>query len=142
MAALDEYDLVFVHVEAPDEAGHLGNAAEKVKAIEQVDRHVVGPVLEKLHTFSQWRILIAPDHPTPVEKRVHTSAPPPFCMAGTGIRSEPRARARGPASTTPLTRFTEANSLSSGVRVEAGHELIRRFLSSSTTGTASPPSPG
>ncbi len=114
-AALDEFDLVVVHVEAPDEAGHLGDVAEKVKAIEQVDKHVVGPVLEKISTFPQSRVLIAPDHPTPVEKRIHTSVPPPFCIAGTGIVPD------------SATTFDEVTAAAANP-IDPGHAIFAKFL--------------
>jgi len=63
-AALDQYDLVFSHIEAPDEASHQADYKTKVASIEAIDKHVVGPVLEKLKTFADWRILVMPDHPT------------------------------------------------------------------------------
>jgi 2,3-bisphosphoglycerate-independent phosphoglycerate mutase len=115
--ALDDYDVVCVHVEAPDEAGHLGDMSAKIEAIEQVDRHVVGPVLTKLRTFDKWRILIAPDHPTPVSTRTHTSTPPPFCAAGTGINA---SNASG---------FSEKVAEADGQPVHPGHELITKFVS-------------
>ncbi len=114
--ALDSFDLVIVHIEAPDEAGHLGDAAAKVTAIERVDEFVVRPLLEKLRTFPQWRILVAPDHPTPVGSRVHTSVPPPFCLAGK-------------ATQTVLNRpFSEAAAATGDLRVDPGHELMEYFL--------------
>jgi len=116
-AALDEYDLVAVHIEAPDEAGHMGDAADKVKAIERIDELIVGPILQKLRAFDNWRILVAPDHPTPVAKRTHTAAPPPFCMTGTGI-----ARVIG------SERFSERLAAQSDLHIEAGHELMEYFL--------------
>jgi 2,3-bisphosphoglycerate-independent phosphoglycerate mutase len=115
--ALDDYDVVCVHIEAPDEAGHLGDMSAKIEAIEQVDRHVVGPVLTKLRTFDKWRILIAPDHPTPVSTRTHTSTPPPFCAAGTGINA---SNASG---------FSEKVAEADGQPVHPGHELITKFVS-------------
>jgi len=69
--AFEKYDLVLVHVEAPDEAGHGGNAQLKKKAIEQIDKFVVGPVLEALRNYDKWRILVMPDHPTPVKSCSH-----------------------------------------------------------------------
>lgn len=117
--ALDEYDLVTVHIEAPDEAGHMGNAAAKVEAIEKIDEHIVGPVLEKLRTFEDWRILAAPDHPTPVVKKTHTATPVPFCMAGTGV---PRGVTGG--------RFTERSADASDLHINKGHELMEFFLRS------------
>ncbi len=117
VAAIDRHDFVAVHVEAPDEAGHDGNAVEKVKALERIDQHVVGPVLEKLRSLGQdWKILIAPDHPTPVRSKVHTAQPPPFCMAGQGVVSIMRQP------------FTEANADHSDLHIERGHELMEYFL--------------
>ena len=83
-----DVDFVAVHVEAPDESGHNGDAKAKISALEQIDEHIVGPVLDKLRSFPAWRIMVLPDHPTPVAKRTHTSTPPPFCMAGTGINPD------------------------------------------------------
>jgi 2,3-bisphosphoglycerate-independent phosphoglycerate mutase len=114
--ALDEFDLVCVHVEAPDEAGHLGNAAEKIRAIEQVDAHVVRTVLNKLQSTGAWRILIAPDHPTPVARRTHTADPPPFCIAGHGIAASSAAG------------FHERAARASGWHVRAGHKLLPALL--------------
>lgn len=117
-AALNSYDLVVVHVEAPDEAGHLGDANAKVEAIERIDECIVGPLLETLRRSDEWRILIAPDHPTPVARRVHTATPPPFCMAGhrvQGVVHEP---------------FSEAAAAASGFQVDPGHELMEYFLRS------------
>lgn len=116
--ALDDVDIIAVHIEAPDEMGHNGDALNKVKAIEQIDEHIVGPLLEKLRTFDAWRIMVCPDHPTPVGKRTHTSTPPPFCLAGTGIAPD-RA-----------TAFTEAQAEEGGLHVDPGHELMEFFLKS------------
>ncbi len=118
VAALDEYDLVAVHIESPDEAGHMGDAAAKVTALERIDECVVEPILEKLRSFPDWRILVAPDHPTPVGKKTHTDAPPPFCMAGSDVE-------RGPA---PAERFSERVARQSGLHIEEGHELMEYFL--------------
>ncbi|SEA66233.1 phosphoglycerate mutase [Desulfuromusa kysingii] len=80
VAALKDKDFVYVHVEAPDEAGHGGLLQEKIKAIESFDRDVVGTVLDNIDAIGDCRILIAPDHPTPVEKRTHTSDPVPYIL--------------------------------------------------------------
>ena len=114
--ALDEYDLVCVHVEAPDEASHQADAATKVASIEETDRQIVGPVLEKLRGFDAWRVLVIPDHYTCVGTRKHESTPPPFCMAGSrihGVLDEP---------------FTEAHADRSDLHIEYGHELMEYFL--------------
>jgi len=116
VAALDDDDLVVVHVEAADEAGHNGDAAAKVRALEQIDEHIVGPVLQRIRAFDRWKIMVAPDHPTPVGKRTHTATPPPFCIAGEGVH-------------TVLGRpFTEANAKLSDLHCDRGHELIEYLL--------------
>lgn len=78
--ALKERDFVYVHVEAPDEAAHGGLLDEKIQAIESFDREVVGTVLENLGQIGDARILVLPDHPTPVAKKTHTSDPVPYIL--------------------------------------------------------------
>ncbi len=73
-------DFVYVHVEAPDEAGHGGLLQEKIEAIEKFDQDVVGTVLAHLEQIGPCRILVTPDHPTPIAKRTHTSDPVPFIL--------------------------------------------------------------
>jgi 2,3-bisphosphoglycerate-independent phosphoglycerate mutase len=115
-AALDQYDLVFSHVEAPDEASHQADYKTKVASIEAIDKHVVGPVLEKLKTYPEWRILVMPDHPTNIATRKHGYAPTLFAMAGTRVHS---------AFERP---YTEAAAKASDLHVERGHELMEFFL--------------
>jgi 2,3-bisphosphoglycerate-independent phosphoglycerate mutase len=116
--ALEKYDLVFIHIEAPDEASHSGNAVMKKKAIEQIDKHIVGPVFEALKTYQSWRILIMPDHPTPVRSCAHSPEPVPFAMAGSDI-----------SGVLDMT-FSEANAAKSGLRIDNGFELMEYFLKS------------
>ena len=116
--ALDKYDLVFIHIEAPDEASHNGSIDMKKKAIEQIDKYIVGPVLEALQGYESWRILVLPDHPTPVSSRAHSPEPVPFAMAGTGV------------SGILHTTFSEANAARSGFRIDNGFELMEYFLKS------------
>ena len=86
VAALDSHDLVLVHVEAPDEAGHGGNVDGKVEAISKIDRHIVGPLLERLRKEGDdWQILVLPDHPTPCSMRTHSGDEVPFAIAGKRI---------------------------------------------------------
>jgi 2,3-bisphosphoglycerate-independent phosphoglycerate mutase len=114
--ALGDHDLVFVHVEAPDEAGHSGNAELKKRAVEKIDKHIVGPVHEALQEYESWRILVMPDHPTPVETRAHTDDPVPFAMAGVGVNGI-------------LHRaFSEENAYESGFRVDNGFEMMEYFI--------------
>lgn len=116
--ALKNYDLVFVHIEAPDEAGHNGNAEAKKKAIEMIDKHIVGPVYEALQKFEKWRILVLPDHPTPVGSRAHNPEPVPFAMAGANVKGILHIG------------FSEANAAKSGFRIDNGSELMEYFLNS------------
>ncbi|MBN1360942.1 MAG: cofactor-independent phosphoglycerate mutase [Sedimentisphaerales bacterium] len=116
--ALAEYDLAFVHVEAPDEAAHQGNAAMKKQAIELIDKHVIGPILDFLLEQENWRILVLPDHPTPVRHGAHSGAAVPFAMAGTGMTGILHLG------------FGETNAAKSGFRVDKGHELMEYFLKS------------
>ncbi|GAG30462.1 unnamed protein product [marine sediment metagenome] len=116
--ALDKYDLVFVHIEGPDEASHNGNADMKKKAIEQIDKHIVGPVYEALQNYDSWRILVGPDHPTPLRDGAHSAEPVPFAMAGTGVNGILHAN------------FSEANAAKSGFRIDNGFELMEYFLKS------------
>ena len=116
VAAVDDHELVIVHIENADDAGHAGDAGAKLAAIEKIDEHIVGPLLERLRSHDQWKILVVPDHPTPVGRRIHTANPAPFCMAGHRIQ-------------TVLNRpFSEANAAMSDLHVDPGHELMEFFL--------------
>jgi 2,3-bisphosphoglycerate-independent phosphoglycerate mutase len=117
-AGLDQYDLVFSHIEAPDEASHQADFKTKIASIEAIDKHVVGPVLAKLKTFPDWRILVMPDHPTNIATRKHGYSPTLFAMAGTRVHS---------AFQRP---YTEAAAKASDLHIEKGHELMEYFLGS------------
>lgn len=87
ISALDKYDLIYVHTEATDEAGHDKNCKQKIKMIEKFDTEILGPVKEfYLANKDKLRILISPDHPTPVKLGYHTNLPVPFICAGAGIK--------------------------------------------------------
>jgi 2,3-bisphosphoglycerate-independent phosphoglycerate mutase len=116
VAALADHDLVCVHVEAPDEASHEGRADAKVKALEEIDRHIVGPLLEALPKYGDWRILVSPDHRTPLRTRAHAYGMVPFAMAGTAITAKGQ------------TSYDEMVAERSDVAFEKGYELMRRFL--------------
>jgi 2,3-bisphosphoglycerate-independent phosphoglycerate mutase len=83
--ALEDVDLICVHVEATDEASHEGNATTKIKALEEIDRHIVAPIHAALKTYGEYRILVSPDHPTPLRTKTHSHGYVPFALAGTGI---------------------------------------------------------
>jgi len=77
----EDYDFVYIHVEAPDEMGHQGLVQEKIQAIENIDRYIVGPLVEKMErSGEEYRILILPDHPTPIRVRTHTKEPIPYVL--------------------------------------------------------------
>jgi 2,3-bisphosphoglycerate-independent phosphoglycerate mutase len=111
-------DFVFVHVEAPDEAGHAGNWEEKIEAIRRFDRKVVGTILDGLNQFEDYRIMVASDHLTPIVKRTHTADPTPFAWAA---KQELENAPQGPP-------FTEDAALKSGLIIERGHELMDHFI--------------
>lgn len=114
--ALKDNDLVCVHVEAPDEASHEGRADAKVKALEEIDRHIVGPLLDALPKHGEWRILVSPDHRTPLRTRAHSHGAVPFAVAGTGIAKH------GQAS------YDEVVAAAAPIGFEKGYELMRHFL--------------
>jgi 2,3-bisphosphoglycerate-independent phosphoglycerate mutase len=78
--ALRTKDIVYVHVEAPDEAGHTGDVKNKLKAIEDFDEFIVGNIMHGMKQFDEYRILVLPDHPTPLEIRTHSNEPVPFAI--------------------------------------------------------------
>jgi 2,3-bisphosphoglycerate-independent phosphoglycerate mutase len=118
VTALDDHDIVCVHIEAPDEASHEGKADAKVKALEEIDRHIVGPLLEALPRHGDWRILVSPDHRTLLRTGAHSYGLVPFALAGTGVQPwwEPDAA------------YDEAVADESPLVFEKGHELMRHFL--------------
>lgn len=124
---LKDADLVFVHVEAPDEAGHAGNWEEKIDAIQRFDEKVVGTVLVGLKQFEDCRVLVASDHLTPISRRTHTADPTPFAWA---TKQELERKPSGPP-------FTEAAALESGLMIDRGHTLMDHFLSDPLNGRRS-----
>jgi 2,3-bisphosphoglycerate-independent phosphoglycerate mutase len=114
--AIKKYDIVLVHVEATDEAGHAGKADIKKKALEEIDKHIVGPILADLKKYKNWRMLVMPDHPTPVSTQGHTGEAVPFAMMGDGISGEVHL---------PLG---EKNAVKTGIKIDNGYELMISFL--------------
>jgi 2,3-bisphosphoglycerate-independent phosphoglycerate mutase len=120
LKALRKIDFVYVHVEAPDEAGHNGDYEEKIEAIERFDSKVVGSILAGLEEFEDYRVMVVSDHYTPIPKRTHTPEPPPFAWAS---KAELGKGYKGAG-------FTEKAAMDSGVLFENGHELIEEFAAS------------
>lgn len=109
-------DFVYIHIEAPDESGHRGELENKILSIEDIDRQVLGTLLEKLPALGDFRILLMPDHPTPLSVRTHVSDPVPFVLYQSGT---PEIRELG---------YTEANARSTGLVFEEAHRLMDRLL--------------
>lgn len=119
LAAIKKVDFVYVHVEAPDEAGHAGLLEEKISAIEAFDAKVVGNVLNGMKDFPEFRVMVATDHYTPVSVRTHTTEPVPFAICGTGI-TPPEGGGRD--------RFCEEDARARGLFVPEGYKLIERLV--------------
>lgn len=113
LKALRKYDLVVVHVEAPDEAAHDGSIENKVEAIQRIDKEMV----TKLRAWrrDKLRLLIMPDHATPIEVRTHTDDLVPFLLWGDGFKA------------TGAARLTETEAKNSGVSVEEGHAIMSKL---------------
>lgn len=120
-AALDAlkkgYDFVYIHVEAPDEMGHQGSAEKKVQAIEYLDQRVIGPLTEALDKEgTDYRLLVMPDHPTPVRVRTHTSDSVPYLLYDSGSLQEHK------------WNYNEKEAGESGNFVARGHTIIDKLL--------------
>ena len=117
LTALQEKDLAFIHVEAPDEAGHKGELQLKIQAIEDFDARVVGPLLEGLKKLGEHRVLLMCDHLTPIAVKTHTPEPVPFVLFNSRHAGE-----------TPRP-YSEAAAQASGLLLEQGAELLSRLIS-------------
>jgi 2,3-bisphosphoglycerate-independent phosphoglycerate mutase len=116
LEALQEMDLVFVHVEAPDEAGHSGELPLKLRAIEDFDAKVVGPLMSGLEKLGDFRLLVLCDHLTPLTLRTHTSEPVPYVLCDSRTaKDQPRP-------------YTEAAAQATGLLLEQGADLLPRLL--------------
>lgn len=114
----DGCDLVYIHIEAPDECGHHGAAQEKVKAIEAIDRDVLGFLMDALRADGEpFRILLTPDHPTPCALRTHVGDPVPFVLYDSVREEAPHA-----------PRYTESEAAATGVFLEKGPMLMERLV--------------
>ncbi|MFA5088552.1 MAG: 2,3-bisphosphoglycerate-independent phosphoglycerate mutase, partial [Candidatus Omnitrophota bacterium] len=117
LESLKKKDFVFIHIEAPDEAGHNGDLKAKLASIENIDREIVGAILNHYDIQDDVRILILPDHPTPLNLRTHTADPVCFVMAGKGI----------PANDSES--FGESAAQEKGIKFRSGEELMKYFIS-------------
>lgn len=113
----DGYDFAYIHVEAPDEMGHQGSVDYKIEAIEHVDKEVLGTVAEKLNQAGEdYRLLLLPDHPTPIEVRTHTGDPVPYLLYDSTKEQD------------GLVAYNEKTAETSGRYEEDGYRLIGHLL--------------
>ncbi|MFB3883903.1 MAG: cofactor-independent phosphoglycerate mutase [Thermodesulfobacteriota bacterium] len=117
LKGLREKDFVYVHVEAPDEAGHMGDLRLKVEAIEAFDEKIVGAILRGMADFERHKILVLPDHPTPLSVRTHVADPVPYVIYPVG-----KNLSNG------VEGFDEVSAKGQGILIEEGFRLIERFL--------------
>jgi 2,3-bisphosphoglycerate-independent phosphoglycerate mutase len=121
LKALDEGDLVYVHIEAPDETGHEGSLSKKMEAIEAFDKHVVKPLVEGAKRFPDVRLLVVTDHYTPVSVRTHVTDPVPFLMVDDLHVENENADSKG-------ITFCENSALEANWRMEDGVALFEHFV--------------
>jgi len=114
LESLKSGDLAVMHIEAPDEMGHRGSTDDKIKAIELIDREVISRLLDWKE--GGLKVLVMPDHSTPIKLKTHCAEPVPFLIWGGGVRSN------------GATRFTEAEAGRTGISVEPGFRLMDIFL--------------
>lgn len=111
-------DIVYLHIEAPDECGHQGQLHEKIRAIELIDSLVLGTLLEGLEKVGDYRIMVLPDHPTPIAIKTHCDDPVPFFIYDS----------RKTEVLDPEAVYTEAFTKSTGLVIHEGHTLMDKFL--------------
>ncbi len=116
----DGCDFAYIHVEAPDEMGHQGLVKEKVQSIEYLDTRVIGPIMQAMEDAGEdYRMLVLPDHPTPIRIRTHSSDPVPYVLFDSTRQERKKAR------------YTEAEAKATGTFVPHGYELLKTLLHSS-----------
>ena len=119
-AAIDELkngsDFVYIHVEAPDECGHRHEIENKVKSIELIDKKILGPLLQALEEYDDYKIMILPDHPTPLSLRTHTNDPVPYMIY------------HKKGETEGVENLCEKSAEATGNYQAVGHKLIDRFV--------------
>ena len=116
VSLLKKKDFIFVHIEAPDEAGHNGDMRAKITAIENFDRYVVGIIWKFLKELEDYRIMVLSDHATPVALRTHVSDPAPFIIAGRGVKHN------------GFSVYNESNAKLNKVIYKSGAELTRDLI--------------
>ncbi|HCS73718.1 MAG TPA: cofactor-independent phosphoglycerate mutase [Clostridiales bacterium] len=116
-ALKDGKDFVYLHVEAPDECGHRGEVDNKVRAIELIDEKVISPLLEGLEQYYDYKLMVLPDHATPLSTKTHSSDPAPYVIFQ-----------KSRQQLTANTGYDEVSAKNSGIHQESGPALLSRFL--------------
>lgn len=122
--SLEKNDLVFIHVEATDEAGHMGDVEKKIQALEDFDEKVVGTVLKGMALRNDYRILLMPDHPTAIALKTHVSDPVPFVLFS----------AEAPQNNGPIG-YNEKDAVSTGIVAKKAHRLMEALIEGRPTWT-------
>jgi len=120
LKTLAQHDFVYLHIEAPDEAGHEGDLGKKVRALEDFDAQVVAPILEALPALGPHTVLLLPDHYTPVRVRTHVAEPVPYALFCSNAPQNHPHRA-----------YSEPDAAKTNVRIEEGFRLMQRLIASS-----------
>ncbi|MDO8434188.1 MAG: hypothetical protein Q7S58_17450, partial [Candidatus Binatus sp.] len=119
LESLKSRDFLLLHIEAPDEAGHMGRADLKTEAIERIDELIIGPLLNDLGALGDFTILLMPDHATPSQLKTHSPEPVPFALLTSSAMKAGIAR-----------RYTEADGKKTGIVVSDGFHLIESLFGS------------
>ena len=114
LKALEQQDLAVIHIEPPDEAAHAGLVGDKIGAIQKVDAEVIGPIRSRMS--QEFRVLVMPDHPTPIESRTHNADPVPFVLWGEGFTPNGAGR------------LIETEAAKTGLFVDPGYTIMSRLI--------------
>lgn len=121
LSILKNHDFLYMHIEAPDECGHMGDETLKIKAIEDFDEHIIGPMLDYRKIHPDTIIMVLPDHPTPCALRTHTSDPVPFIINGPGISPD------------SMAQYNEYSAKESSLILQKPWELLEKAFSYSSS---------
>ena len=124
VASLEKNDFVFIHVEAIDEAGHMGDVEKKIQALEDFDEKVVGTVLQRMAQRKDWRVLLMPDHPTSIALKTHVAEPVPFVLY-----SAEAPRQNGAVG------YNEKDAAATGIVAKQAYRLIESLIKGGPTWT-------
>ena len=112
----DGQDFVYIHVEAPDECGHRHEIDNKVKSLEIIDKEILGTILPELNKYDDFKLMILPDHPTPLALKTHTNDAVPFMIYQKSFKAEGK----------PV--FTEKTAKETGLYIEKGSTIMNYFI--------------